>query len=132
MHIHHHQPGNDRDVTGAIGKEAPTFAQLRDKHSGHRRPNHARPVEHRGIERDGIHQVFLAHHVDQKRLPAGNIERIHHSQERSENENLRHCNSIRQGQRRQHKRQQHRRDLRPDDDMLAVATIGDDATQRRK
>ncbi len=62
----------------------------------------------------------------------GNIKRVHHAQQRRQHEDVPHLHMVRQRERRQHKRQQHRRDLRPDDDVLAVGAIGDDSSDRRK
>jgi hypothetical protein len=31
--------------------------------------------------RDGVHQIFFAHHVDQERLARGNIESVDHAEQ---------------------------------------------------
>ncbi len=125
VHLHHHQSGNDRNVADAIREKTPAFAQPRHQHARDRRPNHPGTVEHGRIQRDGIHQIFFAHHVHQKRLAARDIECVHHAQQRRQHEYVPHLHSVREGQRRQHERQQHRRDLARDDHMLAVAAIRD-------
>ena len=132
VHLHHHQSGNDRNVTDAIREKAPTLPQFRDQNTRHRRSNHPGTVEHGRIQRDGIHQVFLAHHVYEKGLASGDIECVHHAQQRRQHEYVPHLHSVCEGQGRQHERQHHRRDLRRDDHVLAVAAIRDNSAQGSK
>ncbi len=88
-------------------------------------------VEHGGVQGNGVHQVFLAHHVDQERLPCRNIKRIHDAQQRSQHEDVPYADDAGKGERGQHQRQNHGRNLGSDYDPLTVETVGHDAAQRR-
>ena len=115
VHPHQQQSDNHRDVAHRVGEEAPAFADLRHQNAGDGRTDHARAIEHGGVQRDRIHQVVLAHHIHQKRLPPGNVEGVHHPQQRGQHENMPDLvNRMQQGESGQNEGQQHRRGLGAD------------------
>ena len=134
VHIHHQQSNDHCDVTYAIGEETPPFAQFGHQDSRHCGPDYACPIEHGRVECNRIHQVFLAHHVNQKSLACRNIERVHHPEERGQYEYQPDAtfNLVGKSESCQDKRQQHRCDLRGDDHPLPVKTIGNDPSNGRK
>ena len=129
MHVHQHQSGDHGDVADAVDEKAPALAQPGDQDARNRRADHASAVEHGRIQGDGVHQVVLADHVHEERLAAGDVEGVHHAQQRREDENVPNLHGMSEGEGRQHKRQQHGCDLGSDDDVLAIAAVGDDAAE---
>ncbi len=90
VHPHHQQTGDDGDVAHAVGKKAPAFANLRQHQTGHRRTHDPRSIEHGRVERDGVHQIFPAHHIAEERLPRRDVEGIHHAEQSAEHEDMPH------------------------------------------
>lgn len=89
-----------------------------------------RAVEHGRVQGDGIHQVFLTHHVHQERLASGNIEGIHHTQQRRQDEDVPYLHLPAEGQARQCESQEQGCDLRRNHDPVPVVAVGYDAAQR--
>ena len=130
-HPHHQQTNDHGDVAHRVDEEAPALADLCYKDPGNSRADDARPVEHGRVQRDGVHQIFLAHHVHQKRLPRGDVDRIHHPQKCGQYKYVPHLHGVGKRKGGQNKCQNHGRNLGADDHALAVEPIGGDPTQGR-
>src|SRR5579872_1058735 len=129
--LHHEESDDHRDIADGIGEEAPTFTDTGDENSRNGWADDAGAVEHGRIESDGIHQVFLANHLYEEVLPAGNVEGIDHAQERGEQENMPDLHIPRESQSGENGSQNHGSDLSTDDDFLAVVTVGDNSAEGR-
>ncbi len=88
------------------------------------------PLNIEEFKRDGVHQIFLADHVHQKSLAAGNVEGIDHAQQRRQHEDVPHLHRSGKGQGRKNQGQNHGCDLGSDDHSLPVVPVGHDAAQR--
>ena len=95
--FHHEQADNYCDVADGIGEETPAFANLCDQHTGDGWADNPRAVEHGRVQGNGVHQVFLAHHVHQESLACGDIKRIHHAQQTRQHKNVPHLHHSQQG-----------------------------------
>lgn len=89
-----------------------------------------RAVDHRRIERDGVHQILATDHVDEERLPRGNIEGVDDSEERGEGEDVPDTHVAGERQQGQRECEQHGGDLRRDDDAVAMQAIRQRPTER--
>ena len=126
---HQQQADDHRNVTHAVGEEAPAFADGRHRDAGDGGPQNAGAVEHGGIQRDGIDQVFRHHHFDDERLARRNIKRIHHAQQRRQQHDFPHLDVSEQGQRRKDEGEQHRGGLRGNHGAMPAVTVREQSPQ---
>jgi hypothetical protein len=129
--LHHQQTADHRDVAETVGEKAPTLADLGYEDPSNRGADDSRAIEHGRVQRNGVHQIFLAHHVDQKGLPRGNVESVHHSQQCRQHEDVPHPDNSGEGKRGKDQRQNHGRNLSADYDPLAIEPVSYNAAQRR-
>ena len=123
MNPHHQQTNDHSHVAHCIGKKAPAFADLRHQNPRNGRPDHARAVEHGRVQRDRIHQIFLANHIHQKRLPPRNVKGVHYAQQARQHKHVPDLDFMEQRERSQNEGQRHRRHLRRNHNMAAVHAI---------
>ena len=126
---HEQQADDHRNVTHAVGEEAPAFADGRHRDAGDGRAQDAGAVEHGGIQRDGIDQVFRDHHFDDKRLARRDIKCIHHAQQRRQQHDFPNPDVSEQGQRRQDESEQHGGGLRGNDGAMPAVTVREQSPQ---
>ena len=91
----------------------PSFADPGYQDPGNRGADNPRAIEHSRVQRDSVHQIFLAHHVHQERLPRGNIESIHHPEQCRQHEDVPHPYDSGEGKGRKDQGQNHGRNLGP-------------------
>jgi hypothetical protein len=127
---HRQQPRQDRQVADAVEEEAPSLTHRRHEHPRDRRPNDPGAVDQRRVQRDRVHQVGLADHIDQERLPRRDIERVDDPHQCRQGEDLPHLDLAGERQRGQHERQRHRSGLRGDDDPMPVPDVGQGTAER--
>ena len=127
---HQQQADDHRNVTHAVGEEAPAFADGRHRDAGNGGPQDAGSVKHGGIQRDGIDEVFRDHHFDDKSLARRNIKRIHHAQQRRQQHDFPHLDVSEQGQRGKDEGEQHRGGLRGNDGAMPAVTVREQSPQR--
>jgi hypothetical protein len=86
--VHEQQRANHGYIADCIQQEAPAFADGCDYDPGHSRTDDPRSVQHRGVERDGVHDVSVVNHLDQKRLAGRYVERVGDSQQRCQQKDM--------------------------------------------
>ena len=73
---HQKQGCHGSQIADRVGEKANGHTDQGDEHARKRRPHHGGAVEDRRVECDRIHQVLLADHLDDERLPSGNVEEV--------------------------------------------------------
>ena len=129
VYAHQQQSDNHGDVADGVGCKAPAFADFRDQDSGDGGANDARAIEHRRVESDGVHQVFLADHVDQEGLASGDVEGVDHAEQSGKDKDVRDLDAVGQGEPGEDSGEDHGSDLGGDDEALAIDAVGGDASK---
>src|ERR1700691_1603176 len=121
--FHQERADDDSDVADGVGEKTPAFTDPRYKQTGYRRAYYTGAVEHGGIQGDRVHQVVPADHIDQKRLPGRNIKCVHGTEQSCENHNLPDGDDVEKSKDCEDACENHRRDLRADDDAMAIPAV---------
>ncbi len=118
------KPTMHGDIADCICEKTPAFANPRHQQACDGRANYARAIEHGRIQRDRVHQVLAADHVDQKRLPRRNVECIHRAKQGRQYDDFPDAHDVRERENCEDERKNHRRNLRADDDAMAIPAVG--------
>ena len=97
-----------------------------------RRPHHPRQIEHHGVERDGVAQIFLAHHLHRHGLADRHVEGIDQPLEQRQQHHHPDLDQMSQGQHRQRRGLRHRGALRHQQHAAALKAVGDHAAKGRE
>ena len=128
---HDEQRRDHREIADAVDEEAPALADRGDHQTGDRRTDQARAVVHRRVDRDGVAEIIaIVHHLHEKRLPAGHVERVDQPLQRAERDDFPERDQMREGQRRERERLDRASRLRPHQQLPAIEALDPDARDR--
>ena len=96
--IDNDQSTDDGDKTERVQQKQRRNAEPGNEHTTQSRPQHTRHIDQRRVERDGVGQVFAAHHFTYECLPRGRIKRIGDTQHPHQDQNTPHLRRSRHHQ----------------------------------
>jgi hypothetical protein len=130
--FHAHEHRKHRNERECVDPEAPRLADPRHDQPRDCGTEHARGIECGRVQRDRIRQILDPDHLDEERLPSGEIERADRAEHEREHE---HHPGLDHGEAHE-QREQHRLDerqrLREEDELAFVDAIDDRARPERE
>ena len=129
LDAHHQKRHKYGDKAETIDEKAPAFAEPHDREAGDGGADDACTIKYGRVQGNRVGEVFPSHHVHEKRLADGYVERVHNTDQKCDHDEMPLSNQVSQREKREQEGQHHGARLRDDDAHVAVVAVADVAAQ---